>query len=194
MLTAVVTTSHPPDSVVQVKLLEAETCERTDLSDEEIEELGGDDVFPLGSEGCPELNPIAPEGKRRSSGDSAPSWCSPSCLRYWLCSRRSGPGHAPPATTRIQRRPREAPRRSPQSARAEVCRIRRTSSPRCAPKRNRRSCGRCPCATLEAERTAQLAAANAQHQPSKRAAAAAEVDSSTPSGDGSHVARRPSPT
>ncbi len=53
MLTAVVTTSHT-GGVPQVNLVEAESCERTDLGGEE---------FPIGSEECPELIPIAPEGK-----------------------------------------------------------------------------------------------------------------------------------
>jgi len=44
---------------VQVNLLEAETCERTDLSEAEIQAQGGEEAFTVGSDLCPELKEMA---------------------------------------------------------------------------------------------------------------------------------------
>ena len=81
MLRAVVTTA--PTGQLQVNFLEADSCERTDLSDAEIEDLGGEDAFTVGSDGCPELNPIAPEAKELIWGFGAFVVLFV-CMRVWL--------------------------------------------------------------------------------------------------------------
>jgi F-type H+-transporting ATPase subunit b len=158
VLTAVVTTSHT-GSVVQLNLIEAETCERTDLDGE----LG-----QVGTEACPELIPIAPEVKEVIWGFGAFVVLA-IVLRYVLFPKvREG------MTARYDsiQGDFEKAETLTASARAEVAEYDAQVASVRADAQSRVDAAR---ATLEGERNEQLTAVNARIAE-KRAAAAAEVD------------------
>ena len=166
MLRAVVTTASTGQ--LEVKLLEAETCERTDLPDEEIEELGGEDVFTLGSENCPELNPIAPEQKEMIWGFGAFVVLA-ICLRFWLFPKvRQG---MQARYDKVQS-DQESAQTLTAAARADVAEYEARLASVRAEAQQKVDAAR---VTLEAERSAQIGAANARISE-QRAAATAEVD------------------
>ena len=159
MLTAVVTSSHA-GGTMQFGLLEAEYCERTDLE--------GNPEFPLGSEECPELNPIAPEAKEMIWGFGAFVVLA-ICLRYWLFPKvREG------MTARYEhiQADKESADTLTAAARADVAEYEARLASVRAEAQQKVDAAR---ATLESERLAQLAEVNARIAD-KRAAAAAEVD------------------
>ncbi len=157
MLTAVVTTASTGQ--LQVNILEAETCERTDLDGEE---------FPVGSEECPELNPIAPEVKEMVWGFGA-FIVLLIAMRLWLFPKvRQG----------MQARydkvhsDEESAETLTAAARADVAEYEARLTSVRAEAQQKVDAAR---ATLEAERSEQVGAANARIAE-KRAAATAEVD------------------
>ena len=157
MLTAVVT-SHT-GGLPQVNLVQAETCERTDLNGEE---------FPVGSEECPELNPIFPEAKEVIWGFGSFVVLAV-VLRYVLFPKvRAG------MTARYEsiQGDFEKAETLTASARAEVAEYEAQVASVRADAQGRVEAAR---ATLEAERSEKLTAANARIAE-KRAAAAAEVE------------------
>jgi F-type H+-transporting ATPase subunit b len=162
VLTAVVTTSHT-GGVVQVNLIEAETCERTDLE--------GNPEFPTSdtsSAGCPELIPIAPEAKEIIWGFGSFVVLA-IVLRYFLYPKvRAG------MTARYDsiQGDFEKAETLTASARAEVAEYDAQVASVRADAQGRVDAAR---ATLEGERNEQLTAANARIAE-KRAAAAAEVE------------------
>ena len=158
MLTAVVTTSHS-GGPVQVNLLAAETCERTDLNGEE---------FPVGSEECPELNPIAPEVKEMVWGFGA-FMVLLVVMYFWLFPKvRKG------MQTRYDsiQSDKESADTLTAAARADVAEYEARLTSVRAEAQQKVDAAR---ATLEAERSDQIGAANARIAE-KRAAATAEVD------------------
>jgi len=159
VLRAVVTTASTGQ--VQVNVLEAETCERTDLE--------GNPEFPIGSEECPELNPIAPEAKEMIWGFGAFVVLA-LCMRFWLFPKvRSG---MQARYDQIQG-DKESAETLTAAARADVAEYEaRVNSVR-AEAQQKVEAAR---ATLEAERAEQVGAANARISE-KRAAASAEVES-----------------
>ncbi len=166
MLTAVVTTASTGQ--LQVNFLAAETCERTDLTEAEIEELGGEEALTIGSEGCPELNPIAPEVKEMIWGFGAFVVLAV-CLRFWLFPKvRAG----------MQARydgiqgDRESADTLTAAARADVAEYEARLASVRADAQEKVDAAR---ATLEGERSDKVAAAN-KRIADKRAAATAEVD------------------
>lgn len=166
MLTAVVTTSHT--GAPQVSLLSAELCKRTDLTKEEIEELGGEEAFTVGSELCPELNPIAPEAKEVIWGFGAFVVLAV-CLRYWLFPKvREG---MQARYERIQS-DKESADTLTAAARADVAEYEARLASVRSEAQAKVDAAR---ATLESERSEQLAAANARIAE-QRAAATAEVE------------------
>ena len=162
MLTAVVTTSHT-GSVVQVNLIEADTCERTDLE--------GNPEFPTSdtsSAGCPELIPIYPEVKEIVWGFGSFVVLA-IVLRYVLFPKvRAG------MTARYDsiQGDFEKAETLTASARAEVAEYDAQVASVRADAQGRVDAAR---ATLEGERNEQLTAVNARIAE-KRAAAAAEVE------------------
>jgi len=167
VLTAVVTTSHS-GGPLQVNLLEAETCERTDLSEAEIEALGGEEAFTAGSELCPELNPIAPELKEMIWGFGA-FMVLLVVMYVWLFPKvRAG----------MQLRydsiqsDKESADTLTAAARADVAEYEARLNSVRAEAQQKVDAAR---ATLESERSEQIAAANARISE-KRAAANAEVE------------------
>lgn len=145
---------------MQFGLLEAEYCERTDLE--------GNPEFPLGSEECPELNPIAPEAKEMIWGFGAFVVLA-ICLRYWLFPKvREG------MTARYEhiQADKESADTLTAAARADVAEYEARLASVRAEAQQKVDAAR---ATLESERSAQLAEVNARIAD-KRAAAAAEVD------------------
>jgi F-type H+-transporting ATPase subunit b len=157
VLTAVVTTASTGQ--LQVNILEAETCERTDLDGEE---------FPVGSEECPELNPIAPEVKEMVWGFGA-FIVLLIAMRLWLFPKvRQG----------MQARydkvhsDEESAETLTAAARADVAEYEARLTSVRAEAQQKVDAAR---ATLEAERSEQVGAANARIAE-KRAAATAEVD------------------
>ncbi len=166
MLTAVVTTASTGQ--LQVNFLAAETCERTDLTEAEIEELGGEEALTIGSEGCPELNPIAPEVKEMIWGFGAFVVLAV-CLRFWLFPKvRAG----------MQARydgiqsDKESAETLTAAARADVAEYEARLASVRADAQEKVDAAR---ATLEGERSDKVAAAN-KRIADKRAAATAEVD------------------
>ena len=162
MLTALVTTSHT-GSVVQVNLIEADTCERTDLE--------GNPEFPTSdtsSAGCPELIPIMPEVKEIVWGFGSFVVLAV-VLRYVLFPKvRAG------MTARYDsiRGDFEKAETLTASARAEVAEYDAQVASVRSDAQGRVDAAR---ATLEGERNEQLTAVNARIAE-KRAAAAAEVE------------------
>ena len=159
MLTAVVTTSHS-SGLPQVNLIEADVCERTDLE--------GNPEFPIGSEQCPELNPIAPEVKEIVWGFGAFVVLAV-VLRYVLFPKvRAG------MTARYEsiRGDFEKADTLTASARAEVAEYDAQVASVRADAQGRVDAAR---ATLEAERSEKLAVVNGRIAE-KRAVATAEVD------------------
>lgn len=166
MLTAVVTTASTGQ--LQVNILEAETCERTDLSEAEIEELGGEDAFTLGSDNCPELNPIAPEPKEMIWGFGA-FIVLLLALYFWLFPKvREG---MQARYDKVQS-DKESAETLTAAARADVAEYEARLTSVRAEAQHKVDAAR---ATLEAERSEQIGAVNARIAE-KRAAAAAEVD------------------
>ncbi len=166
MLTAVVTSS--PAGVVQVNLLEAETCERTDLSDQEIEDLGGEEAFTVGSDLCPELNPIAPEIKEMVWGFGS-FLVLLIVLWVWLFPKvRDGMK----ARYDSIQSDKESAETLTAAARADVAEYEARLTSVRAEAQQKVDAAR---ATLEAERSEQIAAVNARIAE-KRAAANAEVE------------------
>ncbi|MGB3736046.1 MAG: ATP synthase F0 subunit B [Ilumatobacter sp.] len=167
MLTAVVTTSHS-SGLLQVNFLEAELCERTDLTEAEIEAQGGPDAFTIGSEGCPELNPIAPEAKEAIWGFGAFVVLAV-CLRWWLFPKvREGMQ----ARYDMIQSDKESAQTLTAAARADVAEYEARLASVRGEAQEKVDAAR---ATLEGERTEKVTAANAR-VAEKRAAAAAEVD------------------
>lgn len=167
MLTAVVTTASTGQ--LQVTFLEAETCERTDLSEAEIEAAGGEDAFTVGSEGCPELNPIAPEAKEMIWGFGAFVVLAV-CLRWWLFPKvREGMQ----ARYDMIQSDKESAETLTAAARADVAEYEARLASVRAEAQEKVDAAR---ATLEAERSEKVGAVNARIAE-KRAAAAAEVES-----------------
>ncbi len=159
MLTAVVTTSH--SGAMQVSLLGADTCERTDLD--------GNPEFPVGSSECPELNPIAPEGKEVIWGFGAFVVLAV-CLRYWLFPKvREG---MQARYDKIQG-DKESAETLTAAARADVAEYEARLASVRAEAQSKIDAAR---ATLESERSEQLTEVNARIAE-KRAAAVAEVES-----------------
>lgn len=159
MLKAVVTTSHS-SGLVQVNLLEAEQCERTDLE--------GNPTFPQGSEECKELNPIFPEAKEMIWGFGAFVVLFVA-LRLWLFPKvREGMARRYES---IQS-DKESADTLTAAARSDVAEYdARLASVR-AEAQQKVDAAR---ATLEAERSAKIGAANARIGE-KRAAAMADVE------------------
>ena len=158
MLTAVVTTSH--SGLPQVTLLGADTCKRTDLE--------GEPEFPIGSEECPELNPIAPEAKEMIWGFGAFVVLA-ICMRYWLYPKvRQGMNAR---YDRIQG-DRESAETLTAAARADVAENEARLASVRAEAHQQVEAAR---ATLESERSARLAEVNAEIAE-RKAAAAAEVE------------------
>ena len=169
MLTAVVTTSHTA-GLVQVNLLEAEggQCERTDQS--------GNPEYPLSSEECPELNPIAPEPKEMIWGFGA-FVVLLVCLRYWLFPKvREGMR----ARYDSIRDDRESADTLTAAARADVAEYEARLASVRSEAQQRVDAAR---QTLEAERTERLGEVNARIGE-RRSAAAAEVESARQSAMG----------
>ncbi|MEP6297547.1 MAG: ATP synthase F0 subunit B [Ilumatobacter sp.] len=166
MLTAVVTTASTGQ--LQVNFLAAETCERTDLSDAEIEELGGEEALTVGSEGCPELNPIAPEVKEMIWGFGA-FLVLLIVLYVWLFPKvRAG------MTLRYEsiQSDRESAETLTAAARADVAEYEARLASVRADAQEKVDAAR---ATLEGERSDKIAAAN-QRIAEKRGVATAEVE------------------
>jgi F-type H+-transporting ATPase subunit b len=158
VLTAVVTTASTGQ--LQVNILEAETCERTDLDGEE---------FPLGSEECPELNPIAPEAKEMIWGIGA-FLVLLLAMRLWLFPKvRQG---MQARYDKVQG-DKESAETLTAAARADVAEYEARLTSVRAEAQQQVDAAR---ATLERERAEQIGAANARIAE-KRAAAAAEVES-----------------
>jgi len=158
VLTAVVTTSHT-GGVVQVNLIEADTCERTDLDGE---------IGQVGTDACPELIPIAPEVKEIIWGFGSFVVLA-IVLRYVLFPKvRAG------MTARYESIQGDFEKADTltASARAEVAEYDAQVASVRADAQGRVDAAR---ATLEAERNEQLTQVNARIAE-KRAAAAAEVD------------------
>lgn len=158
MLRAVVTTASTGQ--LEVNLLEAETCERTDLE--------GNPEFPLGSEECPELNPIAPEAKEMIWGFGAFVVLA-ICLRFWLFPKVRGGMQA--RYDKVQS-DQESAETLTAAARADVAEYEARLSSVRAEAQQKVDAAR---ATLEAERSEQIGAANARISE-QRAAANAEVE------------------
>ncbi len=159
MLTAVVTTSHSAGNL-QVILLEADTCERTDLE--------GNPEFTTGSAECPELNPIAPEMKEVIWGGGA-FIVLLVVLRVWLFPKvREGMA----ARYDSIQSDRESAETLTAAARADVAEFEARLASVRSEAQERTEAAR---ATLEAERTEAIGEANARIAE-KRAAAAAEVE------------------
>ena len=160
MLTAVVTTSHS-SGAFQVNLLEAETCVRTDLE--------GEPEFATGSEECPELNPIAPELKEVIWGGGAFIILLVAMWAWLFPKVRDG------MTARYDsiQEDRESADTLTAAARADVAEYEARLASVRAEAREKVESAR---ATLEAERTEKITAANARISQ-KRAAASAEVES-----------------
>ena len=162
MLKAVVTTSHTGGNV-QVNLIQADTCERTDLE--------GNPEFPTSdssSTGCPELIPILPETKEIVWGFGAFIVLAV-VLRYVLFPKvREG------MTARYDsiQGDFEKAETLTASARAEVAEYEAQVASVRSDAQGRVEAAR---ATLEAERGAMLADVNARIAE-KRATATAEVD------------------
>ena len=174
MLTAVVTTA--PTGQLQVNFLQADSCERTDLSEAEIEELGGEDALTLGSEGCPELNPIAPEAKEMIWGFGAFVVLAV-CLRYWLFPKvREGMQ----ARYDMIQSDNESAETLTAAARADVAEYEARLASVRAEAQQKVDAAR---STLEAERSERLAEVNGRIAE-KRAAATAEVDAARQSAMG----------
>jgi F-type H+-transporting ATPase subunit b len=166
VLRAVVTTASTGQ--LQVTFLEAETCERTDLSEAEIEAQGGEEAFTVGSEGCPELNPIAPEAKEMIWGFGAFVVLA-ICMRYWLFPKvREGMQ----ARYDMIEGDKESAETLTAAARADVAEYEARLTSVRAEAQEKVDAAR---ATLEGERTDKVTAANARIAE-KRTAAAAEVD------------------
>ncbi len=166
MLTAVVTTASTGQ--LQVNFLEAETCERTDLSEAEIEALGGEEAFTVGSEGCPELNPIAPEAKEMIWGFGAFVVLAV-CLRWWLYPKvRAGMQ----ARYDMIQSDKESAETLTAAARADVAEYEARLVAVRAEAQEKVTAAR---ATLEGERSDKIAAANARIAE-QRAAVAAQVE------------------
>jgi F-type H+-transporting ATPase subunit b len=158
VLTAVVTTASTGQ--LQVSILEAETCERTDLD--------GNPEFPVGSEECPELNPIAPEVKEMVWGFGA-FLVLLIAMRIWLFPKvRQG---MQARYDKVQG-DQESAETLTAAARADVAEYEARLTSVRAEAQQKVEAAR---ATLEAERSEQIGAANARIAE-KRAAAAAEVD------------------
>ncbi len=165
MLTAVVTTSHIPGQL-QVDFLEAEAelCERTDLSGP-LEER----EFELGSDQCPEANPIAPEPKEIIWGFGAFIVLAV-CLRYWLFPKvREGMQ----ARYDSIQSDKESADTLTAAARADVAEYEARLTSVRAEAQQKVEAAR---STLESERSTKLSEVNARIAE-KRAAAAAEVES-----------------
>jgi len=158
VLRAVVTTASTGQ--LEVNLLEAETCERTDLE--------GNPEFPLGSEECPELNPIAPEAKEMIWGFGAFVVLA-ICLRFWLFPKVRGGMQA--RYDKVQS-DQESAETLTAAARADVAEYEARLSSVRAEAQQKVDAAR---ATLEAERSEQIGAANARISE-QRAAATAEVE------------------
>jgi F-type H+-transporting ATPase subunit b len=158
VLRAVVTTASTGQ--LEVNILEAETCERTDLE--------GNPEFPLGSEECPELNPIAPEAKEMIWGFGAFVVLA-ICLRFWLFPKvREG---MQARYDKVQS-DKESAETLTAAARADVAEYEARLTSVRAEAQQKIDAAR---ATLEAERSEQIAAANARIGE-QRAVATAEVD------------------
>lgn len=157
MLTAVVTTSHSSGNI-QVNFLEAETCERTDTGE----------VGALGSETCPELNPIAPEMKEVIWGGGA-FIVMLVVIRVWLFPKVRGGMAARYETIQGDR---ESAQTLTAAARADVAEYEARLASVRSDAQQKVDAAR---ATLESERNEKLAAANARIAE-KRAAVAAEVE------------------
>lgn len=161
MLTAVVTTSHS-SGLLQVNLVEAESelCERTDLPGNPEEELG--------SEECPELNPIAPEPKELIWGFGA-FVVFALCMIFWLFPKvREG------MRARYDgiQSDRESADTLTAAARADVSEYEARLSSVKAEAQQKVDAAR---STLEGERSDKLGEAN-QRIADKRSAANAEVE------------------
>ena len=162
MLRAVVTTSHS-SSMPQVNLVQADTCERTDLE--------GNPEFPTSdtsSTGCPELIPILPEAKEVIWGFGSFVVLAV-VLRYVLFPKlRAG------MTARYEsiRSDFDKAETLTASARAEVAEYEAQVASVRADAQGRVEAAR---ATLEGERNEKLATVNARIAE-KRAAATAEVE------------------
>jgi F-type H+-transporting ATPase subunit b len=157
VLTAVVTTSHSTGAVQVV--LGAETCERTDLDGEE---------FPVGSEECPELNPIAPEVKEMVWGFGAFVVLAVAMI-WWLFPKvRKGMD----ARYEKVQSDKESADTLTAAARADVAEYEARLTSVRAEAQQKVDAAR---ATLEAERSEQIGAANARIAE-KRAASNAEVE------------------
>ena len=157
MLTAVVTTSHSSGQL-QVNFLEAEGCERTDTGEEGV----------LGSETCPELNPIMPEVKEMIWGFGAFVVLAV-CLRYWLFPKvREGMQ----ARYDLIQSDTESAETLTAAARADVAEYEARLSSVRAEAQHKVEAAR---GILEGERSDKVGAANARIAE-KRAAATAEVD------------------
>ena len=169
MLRAVVTTASTGQ--LQVNFLAAETCERTDLTEAEIEELiaeNGEGYFNSGAEGCPELNPIAPEAKEMMRGFGALVVLAV-CLRWWLYPKvRAGMQ----ARYDMIQSDKESAETLTAAARADVAEYEARLTSVRADAQEKVEAAR---ATLEAERSDQVTAAN-KRISDKRAASTAEVD------------------
>lgn len=158
MLTAVVTTASTGQ--LQVNFLEAETCVRTDLE--------GDPEFEVGSEECPELNPIAPEAKEMIWGFGAFVVLAV-CLRWWLFPKvREGMQ----ARYDMIQSDKESAETLTAAARADVAEYEARLASVRAEAQEKVEAAR---ATLEGERSEKVSAANARISE-KRSAAAAEVE------------------
>jgi F-type H+-transporting ATPase subunit b len=158
VLRAVVTTASTGQ--LEVNILEAETCERTDLE--------GNPEFPLGSEECPELNPIAPEAKEMIWGFGAFVVLA-ICLRFWLFPKvREG---MQARYDKVQS-DKESAETLTAAARADVAEYEARLTSVRAEAQQKVDAAR---ATLEAERSEQIGAANARISE-QRAAATAEVE------------------
>jgi len=169
VLTAVVTGFQ--NGVPQVGLVSADFCERTDLTQAEIDailEEQGPDAFTIGSENCPELNPIAPELDETLWGFGAFVVLA-IAIRYFLFPKiREG------MAARYDRihDDQDSADTLTASARADVAEYEARLSSVRAEAQSKVDAAR---ATLEAERAEQLAAVNARIAQ-KRAAVQAEVD------------------
>jgi F-type H+-transporting ATPase subunit b len=164
VLRAVVTTSHS-SGLLQVNLVEAETelCERTDL-----EGPLEDREFELGSDNCPELNPIAPEPKEMIWGFGAFVVLFV-VLRVWLFPKvREGMALR---YNSIQS-DKESAVTLTAAARADVADYEARLTSVRAEAQQKIEAAR---TTLEAERSAKIGAANTRIA-AKRSAAVAEVD------------------
>ena len=143
-----------------MNLLAADTCERTDLE--------GNPEFEIGSEDCPELNPIAPEAKEIIWGFGAFVVLA-ICLRYWLFPKvREG---MQARYDKIQG-DKESAETLTAAARADVAEYEARLASVRAEAQSKIDAAR---ATLESERSEQLAEVNARIAQ-KRSEAAAEVD------------------